>query len=592
MTSRTIREFMWGFQPHFRGDARYFVNDALQNIGLPAAPEVLLIGFREAGEGPNPICVEPESGNYPSALLVGSMESAEKAFEARTDRNAFTSNPDLHERRIRVGRESARRRAIELALGQSPHGLTRHFFAGRPARVNDYRVYPVVSVLKSRWDPAPALHLGMFPLVRGSHEQSYPPSLQHAVIAVALGEMTLALSLSPEPQSLRTWTSDLVSETVRTAANLFVRGIVTSFGSAFGGDLFNSMNALSAQPYEGRTGVGTLLLGKSQSRHFAVDVDFKSEIRLSQTRALRKALEMTGKDLALITDGAVATALGHVQGRNETDGILEVTVTGRGQWTLGTTSQPLLSVDNGAAGLPQDRISKAAFLDTVDRVFSGAGDGEALWAITEQATEQQHGTMLVVHSAAAEEAERLAPQALAISPRQLDPTSLVSLTAIDGAILVAPNAECHAVGVILDGLAVAGLGDSSRGARYNSAVRYHQGADHGSTLIVIVSEDGMINLLPNLRRRVSRRAVEGAVAALVSSSADPVDFEQSAEKAAHVRSLAFYLSKEQTVRANDAFEVIEQARERSLRPGETGITRISFDELEPYSEMNDDYFAD
>ena len=590
--NRAINEFMWGFQPHFRGEARYYVNSALLKIGLPAAPEVLLVGFQEAGQGPNPICVEPEGGNYPSALFVGAMESAERAFEERSDRNVFTTDQRLHERRTRASRENARRKTIELALARSPHGPDRYFFAGRPARVNDYRVYPVISVLKSRWDLAPALGADILPTMGGSHERGYPASLQHALIAVALGEMTLALSLSPEPDCLRTWSSDLVPETVRTAANRFVTGIVSSFGSEFGGDLFNSMIAVSAQPYEGRTGVGTLLLGKSHSQNFAIDVDFKSDIRLLETRALRKALEMTGKDLALITDGAAATALGHVRDRNVTDGVFEVTVTGRGQWTIGTMRSALLAVDNGAAALPRDRISKDKFLDTVDRVFSGVGDGEALWALTEQAAEQQHGTMLVVHAAAAIEAERLAPQALAITPRQLDPTSLVSLTAIDGAILVAPNAECYAVGVILDGLAVAGLGDSSRGARYNSAVRYHRGSDHGATLIVIVSEDGMIDLLPELRRRVSRREIGEAIAALVDSSADPVDFEQASQKTAHVRSLAFYLSREQTVLANAAFEDIEQARERSLRPGETGITRIFYDKLEPSAEMNDDYFLD
>ncbi|MCI0155742.1 hypothetical protein KNO15_03410 [Leifsonia shinshuensis] len=140
MAPQEIQEFMWGFQPHFRIEARHFVNDALLRIGLPAAPEVILVGFRESGQGPNPICVEPERGNYPSKLLVGAMDAADEAFEERPDRNMITSDARLHERRTRASLENARRRAIESALERSPHGRDRYFFAGRPARVAEYRV--------------------------------------------------------------------------------------------------------------------------------------------------------------------------------------------------------------------------------------------------------------------------------------------------------------------------------------------------------------------------------------------------------------------------------------------------------------------
>ncbi|MCI0155741.1 diadenylate cyclase [Leifsonia shinshuensis] len=450
----------------------------------------------------------------------------------------------------------------------------------------------MVTVLRPRWDEAPALLAEISPTVPVLGTRGYPQSLQHAVVSEALREMTLALSLSAEPEGLRTWTSELAPETVRMAANQFVRGIVTGYGNEYGGDLFSAMNAVSAQPYEGRTGVGTLLLGKRRGGLFDMDIDFKTGIRLSETRALRKALEMTGANLALLTDGENATGLGQLRDRDATDGVFEVTVTGRGQWSLGTRGVPLIAVHNGDPSLPRDRISKATFLDTVSRVFNGAGDGEALWALTDQAAEQQHGTMLVVRVDADDEAERLAPQALAIAPRRLDPASLASLTAIDGAILVAPDAQCHAVGVILDGHAVAGVGDPSRGARYNSALRYHQGAPEGTTLIVIVSEDGMINLLPNLRRRVSRGAVDRAIRELADASADPVDFERAANASAHVRSLSFYLSERQSHEANEAFEAIEQAREESIRPGETGITRVGYTKLEVDPQMKDGYFLD
>lgn len=43
----------------------------------------------------------------------------------------------------------------------------------------------------------------------------------------------------------------------------------------------------------------------------------------------------------------------------------------------------------------------------------------------------------------------------------------------------------------------AGEGDRSRDARYNSAVKYLASAEDTPTVILLVSEDGMINLLPD-----------------------------------------------------------------------------------------------
>ena len=55
----------------------------------------------------------------------------------------------------------------------------------------------------------------------------------------------------------------------------------------------------------------------------------------------------------------------------------------------------------------------------------------------------------------------------------MTPTVLRLVTNIDGAVLIEPSGICHAIGAILDGLATE-KGDSSRGSRYNGALRYVQ----------------------------------------------------------------------------------------------------------------------
>ena len=42
---RTINQFMWGFQPHFRYGVQREVENCLSLIGLPVEVHVILVGF-------------------------------------------------------------------------------------------------------------------------------------------------------------------------------------------------------------------------------------------------------------------------------------------------------------------------------------------------------------------------------------------------------------------------------------------------------------------------------------------------------------------------------------------------------------------
>ena len=82
---------------------------------------------------------------------------------------------------------------------------------------------------------------------------------------------------------------------------------------------------------------------------------------------------------------------------------------------------------------------------------------------------------------------------MAVEPFALTPELIKLVTTIDGAVLVDLGGTCHAIGVILDGLA-SDKCTSARGARYNSGVRYaYQQPDR---VVVVKSEDGMVDVLP------------------------------------------------------------------------------------------------
>ncbi|QWG44734.1 hypothetical protein EXW31_10730 [Bacillus mycoides] len=73
---------------------------------------------------------------------------------------------------------------------------------------------------------------------------------------------------------------------------------------------------------------------------------------------------------------------------------------------------------------------------------------------------------------------------------------LNQISSIDGAIYLDSDGDVHGIGVILDGPANE-LGDSSRGARYNSAIKYNNSKVkiNNNTLIIVVSEDGYIDIV-------------------------------------------------------------------------------------------------
>ena len=98
-----------------------------------------------------------------------------------------------------------------------------------------------------------------------------------------------------------------------------------------------------------------------------------------------------------------------------------------------------------------------------------------------------------VTGGAQKEAVRLEKQGINIDPVPLTAELMSCVTTIDGAILMAPDTTCYAVGVILDGLA-SSKGTFARGSRYNSAIRYVDSSQY-PCFILVVSEDHVIDII-------------------------------------------------------------------------------------------------
>ncbi|MYA84923.1 MAG: hypothetical protein F4Y12_05000 [Acidimicrobiaceae bacterium] len=191
-------------------------------------------------------------------------------------------------------------------------------------------------------------------------------------------------------------------------------------------------------------------------------------------------------------------------------------------------------------------------------------------------------TLVVSHDPETE-VGRLGGEAVPVSPDRLDVSHLLSFGGVDGAVVLGPDGRCHAFGVILDGTAD-GRGDRARGSRYNSAIRY-QRTKAPQSLLVVISEDGMMNLIPSLRSRVHESEVDAAVEDFCATcSEDTVHGERFAAKHDRVLKLAFYLNEDQCQRVNDCYE--NEMRRRRERDEIT----VSSPPLRPHPDMDDSYF--
>lgn len=572
MKGKPITHFMWRWQHLFRSNLDWSASSLLRSIGAGVDPRAYLVGFAANETANYPWCVEPETEPLAEADLSGVADRARQLYEAHEDFSLYNSDPRTHQNRHRWLQNKARAQALGEALGASPYGAGLQFFVGTAVHVADYEVHPVVSVLASRWDALPTLTTNRRDRI------DIQTSLQHAVVHALLRAASAGLDRA-DPE----WFERDEAELLRRAANDLVYSAAVLSGQIMAHRLLDALDAVAAQPYEGRSGFGTVILASPTDGAINTAVPFSKAVSVDHVRAFRKVLEMSGPDLHVLCDGRDIYGLGRLSGSYDpaTESTFEIRVVGRGSWELAHGGSALLRIDNTRPALPREKLSAADFADTASRLFPESTEQNItdLWALAQAAAEQAHGTMLVVHHDAATEAVRLEPQSLRIEPTQLDLPTLRALTNIDGAVLLSPDARCHAAGVILDGQAT-GTGDAARGARYNSAVRYERSAST-ACLLIIVSEDGMIDLLPSLRRRIARSTIERLVDEHEAASRGIVNFEAFHRHDARLVALEFYLNAEQCTRANAAREQVNQQRGDSIR--------IIYREFEPHPDMNDTY---
>lgn len=583
--SDQLNQSMWGYQQQFRISLDSAADRALDQIGAVLSPEAYLVGFPTDGSDSSEVSLEARAGTGPrfTAEDFGDVlvDAKHRYAESSIHETSFATE-ELHQAQHELFRDKARAAAVEAAMQGAAAGSQRTFFVGQSAVVGDHTVHPVLSVDSSALDALPRLEtteIGAIPLT---------VSLTHGIISELLRTATHALLAAKPPRSISPIEDDVPNDAIHRAASHLVFSTALIAGQTLAKGLYDSFEALASTAYEGRAGSGTVILAADEHPHVDVAIRLRAPISVRERLQFRKLLEVTDQQLGLLVDGTTIYGLGAIseQYDGRTEDLFRYTIVEQGVWIMSHHDVPLLRVANGHPQLPRPRMSPSRFVDSMRRVFADVDvdDIQSIWRLAQTAVSQGKGTMLVVTTAAAQEAERLAPQALAIDPQPIGSRMLRSLTKIDGAVLLTPDGTCHAVGVILDGTAT-GVGDPGRGARYNSAVRY-TAASVEPCLIVIVSDDGMIDVHPELAPRVRPEDVEQALFDLETiGAAGEVSMESFYAARERLRMFAFYLSGSQCARANEVVARVEQDRY-----ARTGV-RLAVVPFTPDPRMNDSFFS-
>ncbi|MDX5442994.1 MAG: DNA integrity scanning protein DisA nucleotide-binding domain protein, partial [Hymenobacteraceae bacterium] len=275
--------------------------------------------------------------------------------------------------------------------------------------------------------------------------------------------------------------------------------------------------------YEGYEGRGSMLIVKQQHPDVKMVLTLETPTSIRDYRSIRKLLELSEDNFSLIADAAYVFGLGKIKDhcKDHQQDIFSIKFLKHYHWELCHMGHNLMRITYGLPSLPKVQIDKDYFTQVVKRIFDNIPEEnvQKLWTLTTAATHQKSGTLLVISQGAAEEASRLSRQSFKVEPAEVSPSLIKKLSNIDGAIMIHTTATCHAIGVILDGLA-SEKGDPARGSRYNSAVRYVESSRH-ACLVVVVSEDGMIDLIPNLQPQIRRSEVDNAIEKLEALAASP-----------------------------------------------------------------------
>ncbi|MCK4919341.1 MAG: hypothetical protein KAS01_03045, partial [Candidatus Pacebacteria bacterium] len=85
---KSIKLFMWGYQPHFRAVFESRAKKVIQAIAPTVIPKAFLVGVQISEKKDlHPVCVEPEDGQWNPELFFKCFNRTEEIYKDHPDHN-------------------------------------------------------------------------------------------------------------------------------------------------------------------------------------------------------------------------------------------------------------------------------------------------------------------------------------------------------------------------------------------------------------------------------------------------------------------------------------------------------------------------
>ncbi|RDY57929.1 diadenylate cyclase [Flagellimonas nanhaiensis] len=579
----TIKLFMWGFQQHMQHSLQFEAERFFERIDKDLDPKVFLLGvLTEEREDRHDICLEPEDCGYSVHLFSNLKQLAEELEKVDPEGQILHTHPVAQEGHTKRIGNNAFRDAIKKTLDRVDFDNETDKHVSYPTYVEGYLVFTILEIRNDTLDK-------YYSLTREKYANRFTiyRSFIESAIDVFLKESTNALK---DPNRGFEAINRRPEEMLRESGKQFmytISSIAENMEGLHG--LYDACNAIASMRYEGAEGLGKLAVAAKDHMNLRLTLELEEPIKVSDYRKVRKFLELSTDDSIIVSDSALIYGLGELVGKYnpKKESMFIIDFISHFKWQVLHDNNPLMVVEYKLPNIPKERINRAKFYSDLPRIFKDLKKRQIddLWDVTMRATQQKHGTMLVISSNAANESERLGKQSFAIKPMKLSPNIMQQITSIDGSVLLDKDAICYAIGVILDGLATE-KGDASRGARYNSAIRYYeQFATEHPMVIVIVSEDGMIDLIPQLRPQIKHLDITDRIEEL-----EELNKQESVERKKYYPLINWLERHEFYLTEQECSDVNRLRNELQQKEKDASGTWIVRHELKPNPEMNDSYY--
>ena len=560
-----------------------YAEELFREISPKLKPQVFLLGIlresREVDYVCYPICIQPEDCGIDVTLFDKVDSLAHSIWEKDNRRSRFFGMPYIHENYHEQIKRDSIRSAIQKLVDENFKEKNIMSFVSNSVFLEGYEIFVVLQFEKEMYNSL----YGIKP-TSNSWRHSLLDSLIRAFLAESLDTMYRPRAHTA-PQSI---TMDR-REIMRVAASLFVSDVVFTVCESYNSrEFLSTCNYVSSLTYEGDSSVGKMIICQESHPNLELSLKLNTPVRLSEYRKIRKLLEIAARDLALYSNGLEILGLGKIKGEYDENkqNLIRINFIGYYKWELVHGKETMLIVEHTNPRLPNSKVNKEIFSDLLKRIFTNVTntDIDNLYIIVSTATTQKHGALLVISNEAEQESFRLANQSTTIEPMTLDESLIRNITSIDGAVMLDSHGICYSFGAILDGVATK-KGTAARGARYNSAVRYVEN-NKKKCIAVIISEDGTVDLYPQLLPKIKRRTIEEYLDRLkVQSQNKILDSEEYHNIMYWFDEHRFYLSQKQCNEIN-SYKKICHSKQQS----DPYRIFILWSDFAPNPEMDCSYF--